>query len=75
MKTWITDAQQKFKEWKISEGLTGDCVMQTEYTDGAYEEKWSLYPKTGGTPEEYTLFATKGSNIVVWLGNDLLTAL
>lgn len=63
MKKFFIEAQRKFKEFKRLENLTGDCIHQIE-SDQVYEEKWALYPKTGGVPQTYYLKASIPHNSV-----------
>lgn len=65
MKTekWYFIAQKLFKQWKINNAKTGDCLKQ-EITQYSLIENWTLYPKDGGTPTEYILHAYKGNGEV-----------
>lgn len=59
LQSWQLEAQKKFKEFKRSEKLIGECV-DLNYTVNTYEEHWDLKKIDEGdeiVPQRFRLFA------------------
>jgi hypothetical protein len=63
---WFYEAQRLFKEWKSKNGKTSETAKQviTTYT---YEEHVIMFPKDGGRPEAFVLYAYKNTGEVYLL--------